>query len=654
MSIKAASAVVYQRALLTLWCSILSALTACGGGGGGDSTTATTKVGGTVATGAPVAGSTVAFACQANQSFVSPATDSLGSYSVNVPSGALPCIASVTLSSGEVFRAFATSGSSVVNVTPLTELVVRKAGANPANYQQATKDTMQLLSTMQVQFSGDPTTTPFVPNGTGNDAVLLKLFPTFSTVLANGQSTQVFGANVAAFERVDPATYPAVMPPVDDPLWDAVKLGVENTLNDAFWGVGGYLDGNLKKSDEVAVEKMTKYALAVMFKQLAKKSLAKCISAGCEKKIVLGLANHFKSDALSTPATLLKDITTTPVELIVSTIFDSVADYFEQNLTAQLTSDGTLSTWDAIELGTQVYLARVAGHVVISELIGRSDPLTILGPEYVLLKAELTVGFDYAKQDIVNSLYIAKLTYDTAKENKLTKLQAQIFQARRTFRTDAEAAYAAWLLTNRTQDIMSDLKAKADATKTQIQSLVVGLPSNEQAIQTNLSSAYISKVLASYQKKSGSCSAPAVWSTGVSGCVTPSGIKVFGANLLPVGCDHWTQECWKNASADGTVKFISTPVLTPVYGDRPLMFAYYRHNSTAFGVTGLWQFLIMYADDGSPAGFDIAGGSAAEVDWVYGTSTGIIYHDKALDYCGHFHFDATIASLENRSPVACL
>lgn len=162
-----------------------------------------------------------------------------------------------------------------------------------------------------------------------------------------------------------------------------------------------------------------------------------------------------------------------------------------------------------------------------------------------------------------------------------------------------------------------------------------------------------------------SCVAPQVPSTDGMTCVTPPppwwppatitpiGVKVFGANLLPAGCDHWTQDCWHTAVTDGTVKFIATSVLTPVYANRPLIFAYYRHNSTAFGTTGLWQFLIMYTDDGSPAGFDIAGGSASEVDWVYGTSTGIIWHDKSLNICGNFAFDVSIGSFANRSPVVC-
>ena len=442
----------------------------------------------------------MSFACQVNQSFVSAPTDIVGSYSLLLPTSALPCIASVTLTSGEVLRAIVVTGSPVANVTPLTEVVVRRAGANPANYQQATSDTLLQLVTMQVQFNGDPTTTPFVPNGTGNDAALLQIFPPFSNPLTNSQSTKLYGSNIDSLLRVDPSIYPAVMPSVEDPLWDEVKLGFEKTLNDYFWGAGGYLDDKLSKPDKVAVEKLTKYAMAVMLKTIAKKGLARCIQAGCTQKMVLGLADQFKSNALATPATLLKDLTSTPVELIATTVFDSVADYLEANAAEQLTSDGQLGVVDAIELGTVVYFGRVSGHVIITELVGQAHPLNRLGPAGVVLKAEMQVGFDYASKDIVNVLYIAKLKYDASKENDLTALQAQIFLARRDFRTDAASAYSAWLLTDRSQDFMIDLNAKAAATKGLIKPIIDKLPATERAIQTNLSNNFISKVLASYEK----------------------------------------------------------------------------------------------------------------------------------------------------------
>jgi hypothetical protein len=129
------------------------------------------------------------------------------------------------------------------------------------------------------------------------------------------------------------------------------------------------------------------------------------------------------------------------------------------------------------------------------------------------------------------------------------------------------------------------------------------------------------------------CAAPTFYNPTLDTCEYPAGVKVSTANTLPQGCTSPTQQCWKDAITNGTVKLIATPATMTGYSDRPLLFAYFKNTSTANGVTGLWNTLPVYADDVAPIGGDIAHGVYEEIDWVYGTSKGIIFHDNATHLC---------------------
>jgi hypothetical protein len=116
-------------------------------------------------------------------------------------------------------------------------------------------------------------------------------------------------------------------------------------------------------------------------------------------------------------------------------------------------------------------------------------------------------------------------------------------------------------------------------------------------------------------------------------------VKVGNVGQLPVGCTSWKQQCWKDAVANGTVKFIATSAKMTGVNDRPIMFAYFRNTTTAFGVTGQWNYLPFYADDGTTF-TEIGGGVSSEADWVYGTEKGIISHEKQTDLCYEMAWDA--------------
>lgn len=137
----------------------------------------------------------------------------------------------------------------------------------------------------------------------------------------------------------------------------------------------------------------------------------------------------------------------------------------------------------------------------------------------------------------------------------------------------------------------------------------------------------------------GVCKAPVVATWWPPATITPMGVKVFGANQLPVGCNRWADQCWRDAVANGTVKFVATTATDST--GRPITFAYFRNTSTAFGVTGLWNVLAIYADDGSLAANDIFGGGSSEIDYVFTNTDGVIVHDASNNLCTQlYYFDA--------------
>jgi hypothetical protein len=135
------------------------------------------------------------------------------------------------------------------------------------------------------------------------------------------------------------------------------------------------------------------------------------------------------------------------------------------------------------------------------------------------------------------------------------------------------------------------------------------------------------------------CALPGTWNGSL--CVFPMGDKIGNVQQLPAGCDTFRDACWKAAIAAGTVKFIATSAMMTGYSNRPVVFAYFRNTTAASGVTGLWNSLPVYADDASPAAYDIGGGFASQIDRVYGTPNGIILHDASSGLCAEWAWNAT-------------
>lgn len=123
-----------QARACSTWALVLL-LSACGGGGGSSSTSSgsgaapVTTLGGTVAVGDPITGATVNVKCAAGPTLTATATDSQGSWSMDVANQTLPC---VVQSSGGFVNSTANStqyhsialATGTTNVTPITDLMV--------------------------------------------------------------------------------------------------------------------------------------------------------------------------------------------------------------------------------------------------------------------------------------------------------------------------------------------------------------------------------------------------------------------------------------------------------------------------------------------------------------------------------------------------
>ena len=108
--------------------ALIATFVACGGSG--SSVTSNLSLSGTAASGAALAGATIDAKCAEGSTSTTTTAD--GSYTLTVPGGALPCMVRATSSdSATVYHALVDSSagtsSAVVNVTPITELIMAQA-----------------------------------------------------------------------------------------------------------------------------------------------------------------------------------------------------------------------------------------------------------------------------------------------------------------------------------------------------------------------------------------------------------------------------------------------------------------------------------------------------------------------------------------------
>jgi len=108
--------------------------------------------------------------------------------------------------------------------------------------------------------------------------------------------------------------------------------------------------------------------------------------------------------------------------------------------------------------------------------------------------------------------------------------------------------------------------------------------------------------------------------------ITPIGVGVAGANKLPAGCTSFTQQCFKDAIASGLVKVVASGG-TDSTGDT-VVWEYFQNNN------GNWEVRPVYAKNGTFASIgDIGGGYLSEIDKIWGSAKGVIYHAVVGNVC---------------------
>jgi hypothetical protein len=134
-------------------------LAACGGGDSAPAPTATSTVSGTAATGAAIASGTVTLKCvSGTTSAATTGTD--GSFTVDVTSVTLPCVAKVEYKNGagataQLYSVITAAGTT--NITPLTDLLVAKlsGGSAASAFEGFTATTGKSLTAAQIKTAAD-------------------------------------------------------------------------------------------------------------------------------------------------------------------------------------------------------------------------------------------------------------------------------------------------------------------------------------------------------------------------------------------------------------------------------------------------------------------------------------------------------------------
>jgi hypothetical protein len=134
-------------------------LAACGGGDSAPAPAATSTVSGTAATGAAIAGGTVTLKCvSGTTSAATTGTD--GSFSIDVTSVTLPCVAKVEYknaggATAQLYSLISAAGTA--NITPLTDLLVAKLANSSAAgaFDSFTATTGKAITAAQIKTAAD-------------------------------------------------------------------------------------------------------------------------------------------------------------------------------------------------------------------------------------------------------------------------------------------------------------------------------------------------------------------------------------------------------------------------------------------------------------------------------------------------------------------
>ena len=174
-------------------------LSACGGSGGSSTgtttppTPSTLTLTGVVASGQAMAGAAVSVKCTGGSATAT--TSSTGAYSASVSGGSLPCMARATSSDGtKVYHSALNAGatSTVINITPLTELVLALAIGDPSQVDATFANNTTLPSAVASQLATAKTS---LAAALASASISISGIDPVSTALSASTSTSAPGDN---------------------------------------------------------------------------------------------------------------------------------------------------------------------------------------------------------------------------------------------------------------------------------------------------------------------------------------------------------------------------------------------------------------------------------------------------------------------------
>lgn len=144
------------------------------------------------------------------------------------------------------------------------------------------------------------------------------------------------------------------------------------------------------------------------------------------------------------------------------------------------------------------------------------------------------------------------------------------------------------------------------------------------------------------------------WNSVIKAWVANVGVRVFGANMLPVTCVNVGDACWLENVANGTIKFVQSDMIPQGLTITKTMNAYFKISNGPFGEAWVYTPLNLQglSLNANPS---VANGSvASNIDWVQGSSqiNGVIVHQVMGNSCFNFSYLVTEGNFVSQS-VTC-
>ena len=243
-------------------------LSSCGGGGGGGGSGSTVQpvYSGTVAVGAAVTGVDVTGKCADGKTY-STKSDNSGKYSLGA--GISPCSFEVKIGQNLVMQSMSIA-PGVVNVTPLTDLGVKWAKADPNKLQTTKQAMLTSLPNWGIPLSEDPFTTSFNADGTGHDKVIEQYVAMANTVplTSAGSQFSVINLNQSIATQCEGKSECYPLESVFQLIQDETVKEFAKVLLEKIDKAGGlFASAGLEDAEKIYIERGFQYISGLILKQ---------------------------------------------------------------------------------------------------------------------------------------------------------------------------------------------------------------------------------------------------------------------------------------------------------------------------------------------------------------------------------------------------